>query len=128
MTAPETPEQLSQVLARLQAMAAARGVDAALVGGCLRDQLVGRAAVRRNVDIAVSRDAVALARALAEELGGTFVPLDDAQGKARVVTGAGADRLELDLSDFRGPTLEEDLRGRDFTINATAGRLAGGPP
>ena len=123
MTAPETPEQLSQVLARLQAMAAARGVDAALVGGCLRDQLVGRAAVRRNVDIAVSRDAVALARALAEALGGTFVPLDDAQGTARVVTGAGADRLELDLSDFRGPTLEEDLRRRDFTINAMAVRL-----
>ena len=38
----------------------------------------------------------------------------------------------LDLAEFRGPTLEEDLGGRDFTINAMAldlaALLAGEPP
>ncbi|OGL05927.1 MAG: hypothetical protein A3J45_00850, partial [Candidatus Rokubacteria bacterium RIFCSPHIGHO2_02_FULL_69_13] len=95
-----------------------------LVGGLVRDQLLDRPPAYFNVDVAVSRDALAFSRALATHVGGSFVPLDDAVGSARVVLGETAERFELDISDFRGPTLEADLRLRDFTVNAIAIALA----
>jgi poly(A) polymerase len=42
--------------------------------------------------------------------------LDEAEGTARVVWGEEI----LDLAEFRAPSLEGDLKGRDFTINALA--------
>ena len=94
-----------------------------LVGGVLRDQLLGRATRRRNADLAVASGAVELCRGLACHLGGAFVPLDDAAGSARVVVTQDGQRVELDVSDFRAPTLKEDLRRRDFTVNALAVEL-----
>src|SRR5208283_675363 len=49
-------------------------------------------------------------------LSGTYVLLDEQERTARVVAGPDT----LDLAEFRGPTLDDDLRGRDFTINAMA--------
>ncbi len=69
-----------------------------------------------------------MARDLAQALSGTYVLLDEQERTARVVAGPDT----LDLAEFRGPTLEEDLKGRDFTINAMAldlaALLAGEPP
>lgn len=109
------------VLRRLHAWAQARGAALYVVGGALRDQLLRAPGTTANVDLAVAREALGLARAAADALGAAFVPLDEAFGTARLVFEApdGA-RLEVDLSDFRGPTLEADLRGRDFTVNALA--------
>jgi len=104
----------------VQAFADARGLTVYLVGGILRDQLLGRPLTYLNVDLAVARDALAQARALAAHLGGAFVPLDETMGSARVVVTTEGQRVELDLSDFRGATLEEDLGRRDFTVNAMA--------
>ena len=114
------PPVLVDTLKRVQAFAQSRNVSWFLVGGLVRDQLMHRPLAYLNVDFAVPHDAFALSRALAADLGGAFVPLDEAAGSARVVTGEADDRVELDLSDFRGPTLEADLRLRDFTANAIA--------
>ncbi|MDP3723724.1 MAG: HD domain-containing protein [Candidatus Omnitrophota bacterium] len=111
---------IHDTLRRVQAFARARQVPCYLVGGLLRDQLLGRSPTYLNVDLAVPRGAVAMSRALAEWMGGAFVPLDETVGSARVVVKIEGARLELDLSEFRGATLEEDLRRRDFTINALA--------
>ncbi len=119
MMAPSLREPLS----RVEAFARARG-GWWIVGGLLRDQLLGRALRKRNVDFALASGAVPQARALAAELSGAFVPLDEAAGCARVVVGAGAEAIELDLCDVRGGSLEADLRQRDFTINALAMPLA----
>jgi len=119
MTAQVSPT-LIETLARVQAFAAARGVSCYLVGGLLRDQLLGRPLRHLNVDLAVPRQGVETARALAEHLRGAFVPLDEAAGSARVVVAADGARCELDVSEFRGPTLDADLCRRDFTINAMA--------
>lgn len=119
----------------MHAFADARHLTYYLVGGLIRDQLLGRsfmdpttgaAARALNVDLAVARGAWQQARELAGHLAGSFVPLDEAQGIARVVVAPseGASRVELDLCDFRGPTLEHDLARRDFTINAMAVALA----
>ncbi|HZP39776.1 MAG TPA: HD domain-containing protein [Methylomirabilota bacterium] len=90
-----------------------------LVGAAVRQLLVGHPLA--DLDLATPRDALALARALADRLGGRFVALDPERGAGRVV-GAGVPAI--DLVDFRAPDLEGDLRARDFTINALAVSLA----
>src|SRR5438445_361984 len=92
---------------------------AALVGGAVRDTVLGRAVA--DVDVAVPSGALDLARRCAERLGGRCVVLDAERGAARVVTDGG---LTLDLTDFRAPSLEGDLAARDFTVDALAVPLA----
>ncbi len=99
-----------------------------LVGGTLRDILLGEE--NFDVDIAVEGDAIGFARALATALGGRVTP-HEKFGTAIVSYG---DRERIDVVTTRTefydapgalPTVEraalrEDLRRRDFTINAMA--------
>ncbi len=96
-----------------------------LVGGAVRDWLRHRPV--HDWDFTLPQGAIALARRVAGALRGAFVLLDEEHGAARVLlppspneTQAGSQRVVLDFTDFRGPTLEEDLRLRDFTLNALA--------
>jgi putative nucleotidyltransferase with HDIG domain len=114
------PPQLIDVLARVQRFMQARGITGYVVGGLLRDQLLRRPLALLNVDLAIPAKALAVSRELAAQLGGAWVPLDETAGSARVVLTVEGHRLELDLNDFRGATIEEDLARRDFTINALA--------
>ena len=115
---------------RLTAFFSARGLDAYLVGGVVRDRLLGRT-TDSDVDLAVEGDAVALGRELADELGGSLAPLSVPRGMMRVVlppagvadSDAGDHSRIVDLSGFFGP-IEADLERRDFTVNAMAVRLA----
>lgn len=113
-------------LAALARLAAARSVEVYLVGGSVRELALGRAA--QDLDLAVSAQTLELARELASALGGTYVLLDEAERTARVVWQGEI----LDLAEFRAPTLEGDLAGRDFTLNALAvdlkAILGPGPP
>lgn len=88
------------------------GAEIYLVGGLVRDRLLGRETL--DVDLAVSREALKTARRFAEQTGGTFVLLREEGETARVVVQG----RSFDFCQFRGPDLEADLRGRDFTINA----------
>jgi putative nucleotidyltransferase with HDIG domain len=103
------------VLLRAVAGATDEGIEPVLVGGAVRDARLGRRR-RPDVDVAVPSGALALARRVARALGGAYIPLDEARGAARVLAAGG----QLDITDFRGPTLAEDLAGRDFTVNALA--------
>jgi poly(A) polymerase len=69
-----------------------------------------------DLDLAVSSQTLDLARELAAALRGTFVLLDEKERTARVVIQGEI----LDLAEFRAPSLEGDLKGRDFTINTMA--------
>jgi putative nucleotidyltransferase with HDIG domain len=109
-----------QTLDRVAAFSRERGISLHLVGGFLRAQLMGEAALPTNVDLAIPAKALETSRALADELGGSYVCLDETTETARVIVEAEGGRVELDLSAFRGPTLERDLALRDFTINAIA--------
>lgn len=91
-----------------------------IVGGYLRDQLLGRET--RDIDLLVPVNALPLGRQLADHLGGSFVPLDEERGVARIVLKAEGERYLVDLSQMRGD-LEADLARRDFTINALAMNL-----
>src|SRR5439155_471724 len=103
--------------ALLRALGAPPG--AALVGGVIRDVVLRRteADPSRDIDVAVPSGALELARRCAERLRGTCVVLDAERGAARVIADGG---LTLDLTDFRGPSLEADLAARDFTVGLLA--------
>jgi putative nucleotidyltransferase with HDIG domain len=94
-----------------------------VVGGAVRDLLLGRRPIE-DVDVALPAGALEAGRRLADRLGGAFVALDPERGAARVLVRDGDARRRVDLNDFRAPTLEGDLRGRDFTVNAIAAPLA----
>jgi poly(A) polymerase len=96
--------------------------DAWIVGGALRDELLGRPV--RDVDVAVAGDPAALARALGDEVRGPVFRLSEAFGAWRVI-----DRRNgqvWDFSPLQGETIEEDLGKRDFTVNAMARPREGG--
>lgn len=84
-----------------------------IVGGAVRDLLLGRPL--HDVDLAVEGDPLEAAAELARQLGGSVVPL---KGLARVATT----HLQVDITRLSGP-IEEDLRRRDYTINAMAAPL-----
>ncbi len=104
-----------------------------LVGGTVRDILLGERSF--DVDIAVEGDAIALAQALADALGGR-VRAHDKFGTAAVLYGE-AERVDVvtartefydapaALPTVEHATIREDLFRRDFTINAMAVSLKG---
>ncbi len=103
----------------LRAVASAAGPRRmpVLVGGAVRDSYRTRGGARlMDLDVAVSDGALEVARQVAERAGMSFVPLDAERGAARVV----AHGRQLDVADFRAPTLEADLAARDYTVDALA--------
>ncbi|MFL5871008.1 MAG: CCA tRNA nucleotidyltransferase [Solirubrobacterales bacterium] len=99
------------------------GVDALLVGGAVRDALLGRST--NNLDLVVVGDPLPLVEAL-----GGDARVHDRFGTATVATAAGP----IDVARARAETyerpgalptvapagLDEDLARRDFTVNAIA--------
>lgn len=103
-----------------------------LVGGSVRDLLLGRAI--RDLDLVTENDGPKLAGAIAEQLGGRLV----VHRKFSTAT-LESDDLRLDFSTARRETypqpgalpqvapsgMDDDLRRRDFSVNAMALGLAG---
>ena len=96
---------------------ASRGVTAYLVGGVVRDALLGRNTV--DIDLAVEGRARAIAADLAAALGGHSFVLDDARDIVRVVVPGGHETLAVDLTPLP-EGIQADLARRDFTLNAMA--------
>ena len=94
-----------------------RKVEAYFVGGVVRDVLVGRQA--EDIDIAVSANAVAIGRELANALGTHCVSLHDEWQLARVALNDAEWSGYVDIAPIRGD-IKQDLHRRDFTINAMA--------
>ena len=103
----------------IQALA---GREAWVVGGTLRDELLGRPTV--DVDVAVAGDPEEAARAVAESVRGPVFRLSEAFGAWRVIDRRGG--RTIDFSPLQGESIEADLAQRDFTINAMARPVAGG--
>lgn len=119
--------QLGEVLGRQAAVLAARAGLATdtrvwIVGGAIRDMLLEPATVA-DLDLAVSGgDASGPARAIARAAGRHAFPLSEDFGAWRVV----GDGWVCDLTPLQGERIEDDLRLRDFTVNAMALPLFGG--
>ena len=97
------------------------GEEAWVVGGAVRDELLGRELV--DLDIAV-RHPKRAARDYAKRSGGAPFPLSERHGAWRVALDGGR---TVDFTPLPG-SVEDDLATRDFTINAIARPLAGGEP
>jgi tRNA nucleotidyltransferase/poly(A) polymerase len=107
------------VAARVCHFLQGRSVRAYLVGGYVRDRLLGRES--HDVDFAVVGDALGLARAVADWMRGSFVLLDDERSTGRVVTrDEHGQRLFVDFAVLQGRDITVDLSQRDFTIDAIA--------
>jgi tRNA nucleotidyltransferase (CCA-adding enzyme) len=129
----ELPERLRALRGMDAILPALEGLAPCfLVGGAVRDLLLGREPV--DVDVAVEGDAEAVARRLAAALGGA-VTAHERFGTATVTAG-GIDAINLArtrretyaapgaLPDVEPAQLSEDLARRDFTVNALAAPLA----
>lgn len=119
-------EQLLAILARERwpLPAGALPTGTALVGGAVRDGLLGRMAERPDLDLIVPGDGSALACDLAERFGGSWVPLDPLRGIGRWLRRG----WTIDLARREGPDLESDLARRDYSVNAIALPLEPGAP
>ena len=140
-------EGLGRPLAALQALKGERRVF--LVGGTVRDIIMGRAPT--DYDFAVSGSGIEFARMLARRLRASFVLLSEPDDQARVVypgtrdspgqrgqsrvfgaripgqspRKAGTVPVTLDFNGFGEQTILDDLKRRDFTINAIACEVEG---
>jgi tRNA nucleotidyltransferase (CCA-adding enzyme) len=128
------PARLVEGLAALPALERVReassGLAAYLVGGAVRDLLLGRSST--NIDLVVEGDA----GEVASRLGGEPVTHERFETATARVDGVEIDlataRTETyahpgALPEVRPATLAEDLARRDFTINAMAVQLSGAP-
>ncbi len=107
------------------ARAALAGRPAWLVGGAIRDRALGRETI--DLDVVVDGDPAQAARAIATAAGrAACFALSEEFGAWRVC--ARDSSWQVDVEALRGGSLEADLALRDFTVNAIAEPLAGGPP
>ena len=106
-----------------------RGEGVYLVGGTVRDILLGRTSF--DVDIAVEGDALAFARSLGGEVtahgrfGTAVVRFPDGRHVDVVTARRESYPAPAALPDVEAGTIEDDLARRDFTVNAMAVSLGG---
>ncbi|MBV9713972.1 MAG: HD domain-containing protein [Solirubrobacterales bacterium] len=96
--------------------------EAWLVGGAVRDRLLGRPTA--DFDVAVGGEPRRVARALARATRAHPFALSEGFGGWRVV--AHDHRWQVDVLPVAGGAIEADLANRDFTVNAIAEPLHGG--
>ncbi|MBI4303914.1 MAG: CCA tRNA nucleotidyltransferase [Chloroflexi bacterium] len=126
-TGPQGPSgslfesKLPSLLTRVSHFLVEQGIQSYIVGGWVRDVLLGRETA--DIDLAIGRDALEVAPKVAAILGGKYVLLDEVNRISRVVIieREATTRVQwyLDFSTFDG-TIEQDLARRDFTVDAMA--------
>jgi tRNA nucleotidyltransferase/poly(A) polymerase len=123
-----SPDQ-SRVAEDVQSAAAQANVNLFLTGGAMRDMLAGFRI--RDLDFAVEGNAIKVAKAVAESTGAKTLSIDEHRKSVELLFPAGVtaqiamSRAEKYARTGAKPqispaTIQEDLRGRDFTCNAIA--------
>lgn len=102
---PEPPAQVLEVLSRLTKA----GHDAFIVGGAIRDLILGRTAQDWDVATSASPSQVSV-------LFSRVIPTGARHGTVTVRLGA----QSIEVTSFRGESILEDLSHRDFTLDAMA--------
>ncbi len=95
-----------------------RNLGAYIVGGAVRDALLGRPI--KDVDLIFPDDPTQLAKNFARQLNGNWFWLDKDRRQSRVIFNADVNIPDFDFAPFRAPSLGQDLLDRDYTINAMA--------
>ena len=128
------PAPMQAMLRSIGRVAEQLGVHAYAVGGCVRDWLLGINETP-DIDVTVEGDAIDVAPALAADLDGTLT-VHPQFGTATIALRGPCQRLDVAMcrkETYAQPaayptvsrgTLADDLRRRDFTINAMAATVA----
>lgn len=124
---------IDQILSMIGLLAAETNVSVYVVGGAVRDLLLGKLLQDDDLDLAIEGDALGLAERFARETGGTLQRFESFLS-SKVRLGLDGEPLEVDFVATRKEvypapaalptvahgTIEEDLWRRDFSINAMA--------
>jgi tRNA nucleotidyltransferase/poly(A) polymerase len=123
-----SPDQ-NRVVEETQAAAGLANVNVFLTGGAMRDMLAGFRI--RDLDFVVEGNALKIAKAICERTGAVTVSTDENRKTAELVFPSGVTaQIAMSRQDkysragakpqVSPATIQEDLRGRDFTCNAIA--------
>jgi poly(A) polymerase len=103
------------LLSKLSGLAKREDTDLFLVGGVLRDLLIG--VHRRDYDLALSRETSFLIPQIEGVVGFHFFRVGREDTPTyRIIKSD----MSIDLTYLQGETIQEDLGRRDFTMNAIA--------
>ncbi len=123
-----SPDQ-NRVVEEVQQAAAAANINLFLTGGAMRDMLAGFHI--RDLDFVVEGAALKLAKAICDQAGATAASTDENRKAVELVFPSGVTaQVAMSRQEKHGrtggkpqvspATIQEDLRGRDFTCNAIA--------
>ncbi|WP_209039334.1 CCA tRNA nucleotidyltransferase [Prochlorococcus marinus] len=87
-----------------------------LVGGYIRDIILGRQPEKVDIDIVVPCNAIEIGRKIAENIGSKFIILDEQREVVRIILN----HIYIDIANQVSSTIEGDLCSRDFSINSIA--------
>ncbi len=87
-----------------------------LVGGYIRDIILGREIEKVDIDIVVPLNAIEIGKKIADNIGSKFLILDEKREVVRIIL----DHINIDIANQVSSTIEGDLCSRDFSINSIA--------
>ncbi len=87
-----------------------------LVGGYIRDIILGRVTEDIDVDIVVPFNAIEIGKKIADKTESKFIILDQKREVVRIIFN----HISIDIANQIASTVEGDLRNRDFSINSIA--------
>ena len=87
-----------------------------LVGGYIRDIILGRKTEKLDVDIVVPLNAIEIGKKIADNIGSKFIILDEKREVVRIILN----HIYIDIANQVSSTIEGDLSSRDFSINSIA--------
>jgi len=87
-----------------------------LVGGYIRDIILGRKTKTVDVDIVVPLNAIEVGKKIAENVESKFIVLDEKREVVRIFLN----NIDIDIANQVSSTVEGDLFSRDFSINSIA--------
>jgi len=87
-----------------------------LVGGYIRDIILGRETEKVDFDIVVPLNAIEIGKKIAENIGSKIIMLDKKREVVRIIFK----HIYIDIANQVSSTIEGDLCSRDFSINSIA--------
>ena len=87
-----------------------------LVGGYIRDIILGRVIEKVDVDIVVPLNALEVGKKISDKIKSKFIILDKEREVVRIILN----HISIDIANQASSTIEGDLIARDFSINSIA--------
>jgi len=87
-----------------------------LVGGYIRDIILGRATEEVDIDVVVPLNAIEIGQQISDNIESKFIILDKKREVVRIIL----DHISIDIANQVSSTIEGDLSARDFSINSIA--------